>query len=281
MTGARLRATCPTPLATDTNVTPILCQTIAKQSQKRTMDLAQIDFKKDWLDEECPRYAEVLPFISGNVLRKGAYQRTFERLVAERCIITGERISVESLPVVNDGPETPFAQFIGVNQHAKLKVCLIADMLQLYDSVGEEQFHASHYRTIAYHDFLMHRRPEYGVEKLQFLATKKIRGIVYMYEHMRRVGGLVGNAKCEHANRKLCYYDLPWAVDYYGTLKIRDGAHRGAVAAYLGIEKLPTLLYRFADTDGDILSRSNAYLRNNFHWFDEQVRAARGDLKNQ
>jgi hypothetical protein len=232
------------------------------------MDLAEIKFLPSLDETDHPRFAEVAAFLVDRPLDFEAYQLTFERLVAERSIMTGHRVALQSLPVVDTQPETPFSRFIGLNNHAKKKITLVPELLKLYEKIGRKALMAGAFEDTRYVRFLARR----GVRDKSI--RKKVGEIVRMYDHMRKTRGLVADSKAAEPGSGFSYYDLPWAFDYLGVRKMRDGAHRRAIAAYLGVETLPTLVYGVLDTDEETLSRANPYLRENYEWFKSQVLAS-------
>ncbi len=76
---------------------------------------------------------------------------------------------------------------------------------------------------------------------------------VAMLENFRNSGGrLVSNSKSGHPSDHLRYFDLPWAFDYFGYVKERDGAHRRATLHYLGQPSIPTLVLNFSKVTPDV-----------------------------
>jgi len=94
-----------------------------------------------------------------------------------------------------------------------------------------------------------------------------------VYENMKRFGTLVGTARViQETPSPLEPVDLPWAIDYCGYIKLRDGAHRRAAAHYLGWGTIPTLVFDFDRITAGILANRHPYLRDNFDWFCALVR---------
>jgi hypothetical protein len=95
-----------------------------------------------------------------------------------------------------------------------------------------------------------------------------------MLENFRNSGGLlVSNSKSSKPSGHLRYYDLPWAIDYFGYVKERDGAHRRATLYYLGQQSVPTLVLNFSKIDDkDVTTMTeNKILRENFSKFRAMV----------
>jgi len=89
---------------------------------------------------------------------------------------------------------------------------------------------------------------------------------------MKRFGKLVGRAHTlQESPAPVEPSDLPWAIDYCGYIKLRDGAHRRAIAHALGWGTVPTLVFEFGQVTQESLGAAHPYIRDNFHWFAEIV----------
>lgn len=75
------------------------------------------------------------------------------------------------------------------------------------------------------------------------LSRSVAKNYITMLENLRAAGGLTHNSKSNTPSQVLTPTDIPWAIQYPGHLKYRDGAHRRATLAFLGHENLPHLVF--------------------------------------
>jgi hypothetical protein len=102
----------------------------------------------------------------------------------------------------------------------------------------------------------------------------KIVRFLNLYENMKQFGTLVGQAwNPQTTLTPLKPADLPWAIDYCGYIKLRDGAHRRAAAHYLNWPGVPTMVFEYDKTSHESLANAHIYIRDNFAWFDQIIRS--------
>lgn len=242
------------------------------------MNLSDIHFKSRISLERHPRYLEFRRFVG---LRDfAAYREVFERGWAETSIMCGEFVRIEQLFLSpEEPPYTPLVNMMGVNDHAPRRMRLVDEFLSEYDRLGWEKFMREAAFNTAYVRDLQeaasartdHLRGLLGA-RARWRQRRQIKGRIHsflnLYENMKRFGKLVGGAHILHVNPPpLGPYDVPWAIDYCGYVKLREGAHRRAAAHYLHWETIPTLVFEFDRTTTDSLNNAHPYIRDNFHWF--------------
>ena len=94
-----------------------------------------------------------------------------------------------------------------------------------------------------------------------------------MYENMKTIKNLVPRSK-----DKMIRYDIwrpedfPWAINYFGYIKKRDGSHRRMIMSYFGSKTIDTVVVDFEKLSKKDLENSITYLRNNFEWFYNEVK---------
>jgi hypothetical protein len=111
-----------------------------------------------------------------------------------------------------------------------------------------------------------------GRDPYERIAREK----VTMLENFRNSKGqLVSNSRSSQPSDRLRYFDLPWAIDYFGYVKERDGAHRRATLHYLGEQSIPTLVLDFSRIDPKVCAQAtdNKILRANFLKFRAMVQS--------
>ena len=247
------------------------------------MKLSDINFGTRLLLEEHPRYPEFRRLMG---LRDfAAYREVFERGWAETSIMCGENVRLDALLLSDqEPPSTPLVNLMGVNDHSPRRVRLAEEFLGEYDRLGRSRFLKESAYTTGYVQDLI------AVAEVRTSGLKGIRGLLarraqrkgvryriisYLntYENMKRFGQLTGRAHTLHETPPpLEPHDLPWAIDYCGYIKLRDGAHRRAAAHYLGWRTIPTLVFEFNSTTIDDLAQAAPYIRENFDWFATLVR---------
>ena len=197
----------------------------------------------------------------------------------------GEFVRLEELPITSEEPpNTPLVNLMGVNDHSPRRVRLVDEFLVEYDRLGRSRF----MREIAFNTAYVrdlreamsartdHLRGLRGA-RARWRQGRQLKGRVHsflnLYENMKRFGRLVGRAhSLQQEPTPLDAADVPWAIDYRGYVKLREGAHRRAAAHYLCWETIPTLVFEFDRTTTDTLESAHPYIRDNFHWFATLVR---------
>lgn len=232
-------------------------------------------------ESDHPRYGEVFKYIQSGDVSFASYQETFERLVAERCIMTGSLVSIQDINLsVDEEQHTNFARLVGVSQYAIHRMRISVDFLDLLASAGRQDvLRLERYKSTQYYKDLMARisnsAPRQKHANLTARAGRRVEKFAKLYENMALNGGIVGSALSDYPSDSLTYNDIPWAIDYGGYVKRMDGAHRRAIAAFLGHQTIPTLVFRIESIDDDLLEDSCEYLKKHFSWFRDLLAALR------
>lgn len=244
------------------------------------LQLSDITFL-DSVDETAhPRYKSVSGYIVSNATEFAAYHQVFERLVAEIGMMTDRNVQIRQIPLAPDPLEnTLFARLVGINQHNNERKVLTEEFLSRYDEAGADRFFSKAMKETGYYRYCLknatRKKPGKAEAAVETHLDQHMREFVFMYENMKKAGGLVPNARREPSEGKntdrFQYYDLPWAIDYLGYVKKRDGAHRRAVAAYIGLESLPMLVFDFGRLQPDDLKSCNPYIQEHFGWYRELI----------
>ena len=231
------------------------------------------------------RYSEVRRLIG--LKDFAAYREVFERGWAETSIMCGEFMRLEELPITKEEPpNTPLVNLMGVNQHSPRRVRLAREFFNEYERVGRSGFLKEVAMKTGYGQDLQAITDHMtsGLKGIRLLLAKRTqeKGIKHRiatylntYDNMKRFGTLVGLAnRLQEDSPPLTPMDIPWAIDYRGYVKLRDGAHRRAAAHYLGWGNMPTLVFEFDRVTRDGLENAHPYIRDNFDWFKELVQTA-------
>lgn len=242
------------------------------------MELNDIAFESRIPLEEHPRYPEFRRLIG---LRDfAAYREVFERGWAETSIMCGEFTRLEDLPLTSaEPPAKPLAYLMGVNEHALRRINFAQEFFELYEKVGRNRFLSERAVETSYVQDLVTQgnawMPNRGGIRGLVDRRRQSKGLRHrivtflnLYENMKEHGALVGQAHTLHDTPPpLHAADVPWAIDYGGYIKLRDGAHRRAAANALGWASIPTLVFEFKRVTHEILSDAHPYIRDNFDWF--------------
>ena len=233
--------------------------------------------------ERHPRYAEFRQLIGQRDF--AAYREVFERGWAETSIMCGEHVRLGELPPdEEEPPNTPLVNLMGINQHSPRRVRLSKEFFQEYERVGRSGFLKGAAYTTGYGQDLLATadiRTE-GLRGIRGLLARRAqrKGVQYRvlsylntYDNMKRFSKLVGRAHVlQESPSPVEPADLPWAIDYCGYIKLRDGAHRRAIAHALGWGTVPTLVFDFGQVAQESLAEAHPYIRDNFEWFAALVR---------
>lgn len=263
-----------------------LTSTDITSRRSRDVKLSDINFGPRLPLEQHPRYQGFRRLMG---LRDfAAYREVFERGFAEISILCGEFVRLERLPITTDEPPNSLlVNLMGVNDHAPRRVRLLEEFLDQYECLGRQRFMREAAFNSAYvQDQMKTTQARTGnsggrpgpIVQWQLGREIKHRVVTFLnvYENMKRFGTLVGTAHVvQETPSPLKPGDLPWAIDYCGYIKLRDGAHRRAAAHYLGWGTIPNLVFEFNRiTVGDMVNR-HPYLRDNFDWFCALVQRCR------
>ena len=192
----------------------------------------------------------------------------------------GEFMRLEELPIAEEEPpNTPLVNLMGVSQHSPLRVRLAREFFNECERVGRSRF----LKEVAIKtgcgqnlDVIADHMTS-GLKGIRFLKgiQHRIANYLNTYANMKRFGTLVGRANMpQEDSPPLTPMNVPWAIDYRGYVKLRDGAHWRAAAHYLGWKNMPTLVFEFDRVTKDGLENAHPYIRDNFDWFAELVQTA-------
>ena len=249
-------------------------------AQIRALTLADVDFGPRMPITAHARYRDFAPLIGSE--RFEDYQEVFERGFVETSLMCGDLVRLDNLHVGQPAPsDSPLERLLGPYPHWR-RIGLVVELLAQYEQLGCSDFSA-HALDSGYA----------GILRAQFKATLRDRGLMAtlrgrwsidrriqsrveqllaLYDNMKKFGGLVGDARVVHdAPVPLQAADVPWAIDYPGYLRLREGSHRRAVAISLGWETLPTLVFEFSRVRREELESFHPYLAERFEWFRERV----------
>jgi hypothetical protein len=235
--------------------------------------------------EEHPRYPAFRDLIG--IRDFAAYREVFERGWAETSITCGEGVCLIDLPITDElPPSTLLPNLMGINHHAPKRVRFAEEFIGAYERFGRKRFLKEIAPTTEYvkdirstEDRRLERfrgfRRAIARWRMERRIEYRITSFLNVYENMKKFGTLVGGSHVIHDHLPpLGPMDVPWAIDYYGYMKLREGAHRRAAGRYLGWEAIPTLVFEFERVTPDNLKKAHPYLRDNFDWFVEIVEMA-------
>ena len=260
-----------------------LTSTDITSRRSRDVKLSDINFGPRLPLEQHPRYQGFRRLMG---LRDfAAYREVFERGWAETSILCGEVVRLDEMPISEEVTDNSLlAKLMGVNEHSPKRARLAKEFFAQYERLGRSQFLQKHAALTDYVQDIfitVSRRMEglYGLRRLlaNYRLKREIRERVIrftnLYENMKSAGTLVGRG-CSATPRRseLRPEDLPWAIDYHGYVKLRDGAHRRAVAYVLGWETISTLVFEFGRVTPSNLKDAHPYIRDNFEWFIAIIR---------
>jgi hypothetical protein len=213
-----------------------------------------------------------------------AYREVFERGWAELSIMCGENVRLEQLPVSDVEPaDDPLVNLMGVNSHSPKRVKFATEFFSEYERLGRKAFlDGGKKRTDYFADLVETAEVRMrGLPRVRRVLEKRkimreingrIATFLNVYENMKRFNSLVGGAHVLHDTApNLKPTDVPWAIDYRGYVKLRDGAHRRAAARGLGWPTIPTLIFEFDRIDSKDFAQAHPYIRDNFRWFVDIV----------
>lgn len=236
----------------------------------RTIDNVEF-LKTPASDKEHPRNAYLFP-LEKKLYDFGfdffAYRELFERYVCESLISTGgalETGKIEKLVELKNLPIGPsqshddvFRYVLGENLHGNTRYSQLASLFNVYESTAQPLFYRKKmYLESDYFKPLLRSATKTNgpLTKFHSLPRRKYfekiaRDRILMLENFREAGAaLVPFSKSRRPSSDFWFYDIPWAIDYLGYAKLRDGAHRRATLFYLGKRTIPTLVVNFAFID--------------------------------
>ena len=247
--------------------------------------LEDIEFPARIELQQHPRYSEFGRLIGQRDF--AAYREVFERGWAEISILCGHQARLEALPIASQPPRNSFlANLLGVNEHSPRRVRMAKEFFDTYERMGRGAFikrgacdtsYVDDLRTIIESRIQQLRgiRRGMALRRQRKQIERRVIRFLNVYENMKQYRTLVGQAcTLQTSPGPIAPADIPWAIDYCGYIKLRDGAHRRAAAHYLGWQTIPTLVFEFDHTTADSLAEAHQYIKDNFHWFAALVQEA-------
>ncbi len=213
-----------------------------------------------------------------------AYREVLERGWAETSIMCGKYVRLDDLPIdEEEPPNTSLVNLMGTNHHSPKRIRLAKEFFQEYDRLGQSRFlKEAAYKTRYVRDQVtIAEFRTVGLRGIRSLLTRQVqrKGIRYRiasylntYDNMKRLGQLVHGAHVIQEYPPIEPGDVPWAIDYLGYVKLRDGAHRRAIAHALDWPTIPTLVFEFSQVTRESLGDAYPYIQDNFNWFADIVR---------
>lgn len=223
------------------------------------------------------------------------YRELFERYVGEGVIATGGfsapgtskgLVEIRELAIGPKHPTeiNPIEEALGQHPRQEERYLDLSSFFEQYDKTPTELFFQKklYLETRYFKKEIIPNSKQNLKRSLRLLSSltgrdpleRIARERVAMLENFRNSGGLlVSNSKSSKPSGHLRYYDLPWAIDYFGYVKERDGAHRRATLYYLGHQSIPTLVLNFKKIDTQVVEATteNKILRENFSKFRAMV----------
>lgn len=228
--------------------------------------------------EDLPRFSEFRRHIG--VPDFAAYRELFERAWAEPSILSGRCVEVRELPPdYAPAQEHPFNVLMGVNEHTGAKGKAAAEFFDQYERFGRKRFLSDAAESTSYAHFMRSAIERCAGSRIPGLARYRVRRALFtriqnfltLYDNMKAAQQLVGAGRTPGGSAALQARDLPWAIDYLGYVKLRDGAHRRAIASYLGWKAIPTLVFDFRKATARDLAHAPLWLRESFPILQEIV----------
>ena len=211
-----------------------------------------------------------------------SYREAFERCVVEVGILSGKLGEIRPVKILDERDHSDFARAMGIDECWLNRIETAQGFLASYEKLGREQFlHHEVQDSDLYKEALAAHKEAGGCEHMLLLkafcqaiirdlkaaprfSTRlfldlvrgdepdrafraayavRIQGFLDMFDNMKAAGGLVPASKCAADNeREWSPRDYPWAIDYFGYVKKRDGSHRRAIMHYLGSDAIDTLV---------------------------------------
>lgn len=247
----------------------------------------KIEFHKNFDIKKYKSCNLTLKNIDQKKLKFEEYKNVFEDCFMVEGIMKGtlgliQPVSLEPSPL----EKTKFGEVMGIQEKERdnIRVKMLREVFDLYEKYGRKKFLSGYIYKTEYWDYPIepHRGFKGFLEKhlpIIFKANRhmrkkrKIIKILQMYENMKTIKNLVPNAKNKVIRYSIWHpEDFPWAIDYFGYIKRRDGAHRRAIMAYFGSKTIDTVVVNFKKLTKDDLKDSIPYLKDNFEWFYNEVK---------
>lgn len=221
------------------------------------------------------------------------YRELFERYIGEGLIATGggsrEVKGLVEIREVAIGPKgfseiNPIEDSLGIHSRHEARYSNLSNFFEQYDKISPELFFKNkvYLDTLYFRNEILPQSERLFTRSVYLLSSltgqdpfeRIARERVAMLENFRNSGGrLVSNSRSGQPGDRLRYFDLPWAIDYFGYVKERDGAHRRATMWYLRQLSIPTLVLDFSQIDSELCANATdtKLLTENFPKFRVMV----------
>lgn len=253
----------------------------------KPLAIGEVHFDRAFSFQQNSRYASVLPLLRTERPEFAIYHECFERLVCETLIARGECTTLELLP--SAPPADPLSRLrflVGYNNHSPERVRQSNEFFSRYEANEADFLDKKLYLSTEYGKHVLAvtmestaKRRRLPTWSIQILAKRnldqKVRRFVNIFRNIKAAQRLVGSADKAQPSAALRHYDVPWAIKYGGYYRLRDGAHRRSVYAYLGEPTIPTLVADFDAITAEMLAPFPKYLSEHFKWYKAVIEAAK------
>lgn len=253
----------------------------------KPLAIDEVQFDPSYSFDRSRHYSSLLPRLRTERPEFAIYHECFERLVCETLIARGQHTTLELLPTVHeDVSVSPRRFLVGLNNHSPLRVRQSMDFFARFEENEAGFITKKRYLSTEYARHFIAAELDRPATKrklpkpaLQVLARRnlhsKVSRFINIFTNVRQAGRLVGHADRARPSETLRYYDVPWAIRYGDYDRLRDGAHRRSVYAYLGAPSIPTLVVHFDRITADQLGSFPEYFSEHFKWYKEVIEAVR------
>lgn len=204
------------------------------------------------------------------------YREVFERCFVEVQIMRGAIGSIRPVKIINTPLEnTKFAEIMGINKISNFRVNCAKEFFDLYEKYGEKDFLKKYvYDTEFYKQAAERRKYRKSIFPTPKRQKNNLKKFLRMYENMKKIGNLVPNSRSEKIRYDIYHpEDFPWAINYFGYIKNRDGSHRRMIMHYFGSETIDSIVVDFEKITREDLKEMPSFLYDNFEWFYNEVKS--------
>jgi hypothetical protein len=253
----------------------------------KPLAIGEVHFDRAFSFQQSNRFASVQALLRTGRPEFAIYHECFERLVCETLIARGQCTTLEALPALPAAEPLSRLRFlVGYNNHSPERVRQANEFFGRYEANEADFIPKKLYLSTEYgQHVLAHavdssaRRRKLPTWSLELLAKRnvdaKVRRFVNIFRNIKRAERLVGSADKDKPSATLHHYDVPWAIKYGDYYRLRDGAHRRSVYAYLGEPLIPTLVADFDAITAEMLEPFPQYLSEHFKWYKAVIEAAK------
>jgi len=207
-------------------------------------------------------------------------------------ITQGRLGTILPLPLESDSYEnTAFGKFLGVYDENYRRMSWAKEFFDTFEKFGEEDFLSNAmFDTVYYKETLRSLKSKqqgmkdrvlsiFNANNAESSLKNKVVNLIAMYSNMKQYNGLAPSSKLISSciNNEWHYYDFPWAIDYLGYVKKRDGSHRRMIAHYLGFKTIDSIVVSIGDISENNLKDAPDIIKNNFSWFLRTIEQAKNN----